>query len=195
MFGVAIVLVILLAPEGLVPKLRDRPRASYADRRAARPSRRTDRRPRRRRGGLVGEEVLLRVANVSRSFGGLRAVQDVSFDVRKGEVLGVIGPNGAGKTTLFNLLNGFIRPDVGEVVFDGKPLVDLQAERGVPARHRADLPGVRPFPRMTVLDNVVVGAFVAEATDERAVAARTGGARPCGPRPTGGCDRRRADDG
>src|SRR5207245_698702 len=74
----------------------------------------------------VGDEVVLRIANVSRAFGGLRAVQDVSFEVRKGEVLGIIGPNGAGKTTLFNLLNGFIRPDAGEVLFEGKPLLQLK---------------------------------------------------------------------
>ena len=63
---------------------------------------------------------------LSKSFGGLKAVQDVSFDVREGKILGIIGPNGAGKTTLFNLLNGFLAPMPGEVLLDG-------AHRGRPA--------------------------------------------------------------
>ncbi len=66
---------------------------------------------------------LLEVAGLSKAFGGLRAVQDVSFTVRQGEVLGLIGPNGAGKTTLFNLLNGFVRPSSGAVLFDGRNIV------------------------------------------------------------------------
>ena len=169
-FGAAIVLVILIAPEGLVPKLRDlRARRTHTDAPRAPLDEPIAAAPAARR--VVGEGVLLRVANVSRSFGGLRAVQDVSFEVRKGEVLGVIGPNGAGKTTLFNLLNGFIRPDAGEVVFDGKPLVDLKPSAVCRLGIGRTFQVMRPFPRMTVLDNVVVGAFVAEATDERAVVA------------------------
>src|SRR5712692_8812622 len=169
-FGAAIVLVILVAPEGVVPKLRDalarrkrggaaRPAldepvaAVVATRRAA------------------SDEVLLRVTNLSRSFGGLRAVQDVSFEVRKGEVLGIIGPNGAGKTTLFNVLNGFIRPDAGEVVFRGKALTRLKPNEVCALGIGRTFQVMRPFPRMRVLDNVVVGAFVADADDERALAA------------------------
>jgi branched-chain amino acid transport system permease protein len=119
---------------------------------------------------LVGE-VVLRVSNLSRAFGGLRAVQDVSFEVRKGEVLGIIGPNGAGKTTLFNLLNGFIKPDAGEVAFEGQRLIGLKPNRICRLGIGRTFQIMRPFPRMTVLDNVLVGAFVAEADDDRAVAA------------------------
>ena len=169
-FGMAIVLVMLLAPEGVLPKIRDQ----LARRRGAGAARPPLDQPvasaaatRRTPSG----EILLRVSNVSRSFGGLRAVQDVSFEVRKGEVLGIIGPNGAGKTTLFNVLNGFIRPDAGEVVFEGRSLAGLKpsqvCRRGIGRTFQI----MRPFPRMTVLDNVVVGAFAAEADDEQAVAA------------------------
>src|SRR5690606_37487007 len=66
-------------------------------------------------GAQQGGELILDVQGLSRSFGGLKAVHNVSFQVRKGMILGIIGPNGAGKTTLFNLLNGFLKPDAGRV--------------------------------------------------------------------------------
>src|SRR5208282_2373063 len=74
-----------------------------------------------------GTEVILRVRNLLKSFGGIKAVTDVSFDVRKGEILSIIGPNGAGKTTLFNLITGMHRPDSGSVNFAGEELVGLKA--------------------------------------------------------------------
>jgi branched-chain amino acid transport system permease protein len=171
-FGAAIVAVIMLAPEGLVPRFRDaRARRARASEGAVHPvlEEPAAAAPAARRAG--GEEIVLRVVNVSRSFGGLRAVQDVSFEVRRGEVLGIIGPNGAGKTTLFNLLNGFIRADAGEVLFEGKSLLGLKpnevCRRGIGRTFQV----MRPFPRMSVLDNVVVGAFAAERDDARAYAA------------------------
>ena len=170
-FGAAIVAVIMLAPEGLVPRFRDwrarrargpdAARAVLDEPMAAAPAARR----------AVGEEVVLRVANVSRSFGGLRAVQDVSFEVRRGEVLGIIGPNGAGKTTLFNLLNGFIRADAGEVVFEGRSLRGLKPNEVCRLGIGRTFQVMRPFPRMSVLDNVVVGAFAAESDDAKAYAA------------------------
>src|SRR5262245_39308462 len=167
--GLAIVLVIVLAPEGVLPRIRDRrarrrePPAApvQAERSVA-----TTAAPRAPTG-----EVLLRVSRLSRSFGGLRAVQDVSFEVRKGEVLGIIGPNGAGKTTLFNLLNGFIPPDAGEVTFAGERLIGLKPNRICRLGIGRTFQIMRPFPRMTVLDNVLVGAFVSESDDDRAMAA------------------------
>lgn len=175
-FGAAIVLVMLVAPEGVVPKLRDAlarrkqagaARPPLAAPVAAAPAPAT----RRVVGEKAGDEVVLRIANLSRSFGGLRAVQDVSFEVRKGEVLGIIGPNGAGKTTLFNLLNGFIRPDAGKVLFEGRRLLNLKPNAVCRLGIGRTFQIMRPFPRMTVLDNVLVGAFAAEAEDARAVAA------------------------
>jgi branched-chain amino acid transport system permease protein len=95
----------------------------------------------------------------------------VSFEVRRGEVLGIIGPNGAGKTTLFNLLNGFIRADAGDVLFEGKSLLGLKTNAICRLGIGRTFQVMRPFPRMSVLDNVVVGAFAAESDDARAYAA------------------------
>ena len=64
----------------------------------------------------MADDVVLEVRNLSRAFGGLKAVRDVGFKLRRNEILGIIGPNGAGKTTVFNLLNGFLRPDQGEIL-------------------------------------------------------------------------------
>jgi branched-chain amino acid transport system permease protein len=104
--------------------------------------------------------VLLDVRGVSKSFLGLQALTDVSFEVREREILGVIGPNGAGKTTLFNVLNGFLVPDSGEVRFRGAPVTGLRPSalcaRGVGRTFQV----VRTFPHLTVLENVMVGAFV-----------------------------------
>jgi len=170
-FGAAIVLVVLVAPEGVLPKLRDA-LARRGDKGAARravvePAAAAAVMPPR----SPTSEVLLGVANLSRSFGGLRAVQDVSFEVRKGEVLGIIGPNGAGKTTLFNVLNGFIRPHAGEVLFEGRPLIGLKPSDVCALGIGRTFQVMRPFPRMSVMENVVVGAFVAERDDKRALAA------------------------
>jgi branched-chain amino acid transport system permease protein len=112
--------------------------------------------------------VILEVRNISKSFGGLRAVQDVSFCVRQGSVVGIIGPNGAGKTTLFNLLNGFQKPDAGEVLFNGKSLLGLQpsgvCRKGIGRTFQV----ARPFRRLSILQNVLIGAYVRTPDDARA---------------------------
>jgi branched-chain amino acid transport system permease protein len=172
-FGVAIILVILFAPEGVTQRIADlrakrgdRPDQSERNSTGTRPALRpVDPMPSR---PAVHAEVVLQVKGVSRSFGGLCAVDDVSFEVRKGEVLGIIGPNGAGKTTLFNLLNGFFSVDAGEVIFEGVSLNGLKVNqvcrRGIGRTFQV----MRPFPRMSVLENVVVGAFAAASDDEAA---------------------------
>jgi ABC-type branched-subunit amino acid transport system ATPase component/ABC-type branched-subunit amino acid transport system permease subunit len=103
--------------------------------------------------------VLLEVRGVSRAFLGLQALSDVSFDARAGEILGIIGPNGAGKTTLFNVLNGFLLPERGEIRWLGAPITGLRphlvCRRGIGRTFQV----VRFFPRLTVLENVMVGAF------------------------------------
>ena len=102
--------------------------------------------------------MLLSVSGLTKSFGGVRAVDDVSFDVAEGSLTALIGPNGAGKTTAFNLISGFIRPDRGAVRFDGKPIAGRRGD--VVARHGL----VRMFQtprvltRMTVLENVMLAA-------------------------------------
>jgi branched-chain amino acid transport system ATP-binding protein len=102
---------------------------------------------------------LLEVRGVSRRFGGLKAVREVSFAVREGEIVGLIGPNGAGKTTLFSLLSGFLRPDSGEVHFDGRPTTGLSSDRLCRLGLCRTFQLVKPFGNMTVLENVMVGAF------------------------------------
>jgi branched-chain amino acid transport system ATP-binding protein len=104
--------------------------------------------------------MILRAENLTKFFGGLAAVKDVSFDIQEGEILGLIGPNGAGKTTLFNLLSGAFRADGGSVMFAGEPVSEL----GAPRRCRNGLVRtfqvVKPFGNLTVLQNVMVGSFL-----------------------------------
>jgi branched-chain amino acid transport system ATP-binding protein len=103
---------------------------------------------------------LLDIANVSKSFSGLHAVEDVTFAVREGEIAAVIGPNGAGKTTLFNMIAGVLRPDAGMIAFGGQRIDGLSpdtiARRGVGRTFQL----VRPFPGLSVEDNVIVGALM-----------------------------------
>jgi ABC-type branched-subunit amino acid transport system ATPase component/ABC-type branched-subunit amino acid transport system permease subunit len=160
-YGAALMAVMLFAPEGLYWRVRN-----------AIAARRTRRAPARRpivisEDGLghapatLGSATLLMdVRSVSKAFIGLQALADVSFDVREGEILGIIGPNGAGKTTLFNVLNGFLVPERGDVRFAGERVTGLRpsaiCRRGVGRTFQV----VRTFPEMTVLENVMVGAFV-----------------------------------
>jgi branched-chain amino acid transport system permease protein len=181
--GIAIITVILLAPEGIYWKLRDRLRRRSADAPAASdvvaadvlevPE--LDAAPH----GIVAApltarstagEVILQVNHVSKRFGGLKAVQDVSFSVRRGMILGIIGPNGAGKTTLFNLLNGFIRPDQGEVIVKGTDMAGRRPHVLCAAGVGRTFQVMRPFMRLSVLQNVKVGAYVRAANEAEAQA-------------------------
>ena len=157
-YGAALVLIMTYAPEGLYWRARQllgRRRSTPPPVDVVAPA------------VPVGEaartapgDVLLDVRGVSKSFLGLQALSGVSFDVREREILGVIGPNGAGKTTLFNVLNGFLVPDAGEVRFGGVAITGLRpsevCRRGVGRTFQV----VRTFPHLTVLENVMVGAFV-----------------------------------
>ncbi|MGQ9676207.1 MAG: ABC transporter ATP-binding protein [Chloroflexota bacterium] len=102
---------------------------------------------------------LLEVRNLTKSFGGLTAVSDLSFSVAEGEIVGLIGPNGAGKTTTFSLISGFIPPTSGTVVFAGKTLTGLKPHQICQLGLTRTFQVVQPFPDMTVLENVMVGAF------------------------------------
>jgi branched-chain amino acid transport system ATP-binding protein len=101
-------------------------------------------------------DLVLRVEGLTKRFGGLCAVDNVSFAVEAGEVTGILGPNGAGKTTLFNLLTGFIRPDGGEVLLDGMPVTRLPAHAIVNRGCARTFQLCRPLKGMTVLENVLV---------------------------------------
>ena len=173
-FGFAIVIVILVAPEGVFWKVRDSVRrrwpalfkpvthamitaspAPAATVAALSPAPSAD-------------DIILSVRGLSKSFGGLKAVQDVSFQVHKGAILGIIGPNGAGKTTAFNLLNGFMKPDAGEMRFSGVDMVGQKPHALCKAGVGRTFQIMRPFPRMSVEDNVMVGAYVHAKTDQDA---------------------------
>lgn len=175
-YGLAIVLVILLAPEGIYWKVRDKLRQRRESRE---PAGAVVTRSDAEIAALVAEAVvqrrrpkagrtLLEVRNLSKSFGGLKAVQNVSFSVSEGQILGIIGPNGAGKTTLFNLLNGFLKPDKGEVLVDGVNMVGQKPHALCTKGMGRTFQVMRPFARMTVADNVVVGAYVNAKTDDEA---------------------------
>jgi len=160
-YGLAIVAVILVAPEGVVWRVRELRQRRAPDAPAEAPAAVTPRAPDAGKRGTV----ILEVRNVSKSFGGLQAVSDVTLQVRRGEILGIIGPNGAGKTTLFNLLNGYLRPDRGSILIDGREAAgrapyDICA-LGVGRTFQV----ARPFRRMSVLENVMVGAFVTGSDD------------------------------
>lgn len=102
---------------------------------------------------------LLEIEGVSRSFGGLRALSDVSFIVGEGEIVSIIGPNGAGKTTLFNVISGLFPPSSGDVRFNGKSLVGMPTHRIAQSGIGRTYQVVRPFIRLSVIDNVAVGAL------------------------------------
>ena len=172
-YGLTIMLVILLAPEGLFWKVRDvlaRRRlrhiripgtsgvAGVVVQAAPRPTA-TSAAVRHTPTAIVGNDVLLKVSGLSKSFGGLKAVQNVGFEVRRGEIVGVIGPNGAGKTTLFNVLNGFQKASAGTAELDGKPIVGLRPNALCHLGMGRTFQVARPFQRMSVLNNVVVGSL------------------------------------
>ncbi|RJQ47035.1 MAG: ABC transporter ATP-binding protein [Nitrospiraceae bacterium] len=103
---------------------------------------------------------LLQVKGVSMFFGGLAAISDVSFDIQKGDILGLIGPNGAGKTTMFNVVNGFYAPSRGEVFFKGKKISGLKPHQICKLGVARTFQVVKPLQRMSVLDNVIASAYL-----------------------------------
>jgi branched-chain amino acid transport system ATP-binding protein len=117
--------------------------------------------------------VLLNVQRLSKSFRGLRAVANVSFEVEEGAIVALIGPNGAGKTTIFNMLAGALRPDDGAIFFAGKSIHGLRPDQVCALGIGRTFQIVRPFAGLSVLDNVIVGALrcCARVDEARAFAA------------------------
>lgn len=103
--------------------------------------------------------VIIECNHVSKAFGGLKAVDDVSFSVEEGEILGLIGPNGAGKTTLFNVMAGFYKPTSGEVKFNNEVISGLASPRICKKGIARTFQQPQPFEGLTVLQNVMVGHF------------------------------------
>ena len=108
------------------------------------------------------------IKNLNKRFGGLRAVQDVSFTVRENETLALIGPNGAGKTTAFNLIMGFHRPDEGSVTAFGTEIVGMRPHQVCAQGLARTFQVAKPFGGMTVLENVMTGAFLHHRSPEAA---------------------------
>jgi branched-chain amino acid transport system ATP-binding protein len=106
----------------------------------------------------MSEEAILQVHDVSKRFGGLQALAHVTFDLPRGQILGLIGPNGAGKTTLFNCINGIYSPEEGRVTFRGEDITGLKpynvARLGLARTHQI----VQPLEELTVLENVMAGS-------------------------------------
>jgi branched-chain amino acid transport system ATP-binding protein/branched-chain amino acid transport system permease protein len=160
-YGAALMAVMMYAPEGIYWRVRNTLRARRAG--IGEPIRSgpvpTASMPAAGTVPTAPGPVLMDVRSVSKAFLGLQALSEVSFDVREGEILGIIGPNGAGKTTLFNVLNGFLLPERGDVRWLGKSITGLAphviCRRGVGRTFQV----MRLFPHLTVLENVMVGAF------------------------------------
>jgi branched-chain amino acid transport system ATP-binding protein len=113
---------------------------------------------------------LLDVTGLRKDFGGLRAVSDLSFELRQGEILGLIGPNGAGKTTVFNLITGFIPPTAGDIRLQSQSLVGLKPHAVVKKGIARTFQIVKPFRNLSVLENVTLAAFMREPSRPKAEA-------------------------
>ena len=113
---------------------------------------------------------MLEVRGLSKSFGGLKAVDQASLDVRQGEIVGLIGPNGAGKTTLFAAIAGFHKPDAGRIAFDGKDITAIAPHRICAMGMVRTFQITQPFAKISVRENIMVGAYL--HTAERATAER-----------------------
>ena len=115
------------------------------------------------------DEGLLELRKVTKAFGGLTAVDDVSFSVRKGEILGLIGPNGAGKSTIVGLVMGVLKPNSGDIIFAGETLVNLKphqvVQRGICRTFQVE----KPLLNMTVTGNVLIGALLRTRDREEAL--------------------------
>lgn len=99
------------------------------------------------------------ICNVSKSFGGLKAVSNLNLKLEKGQILGLIGPNGAGKTTIFNLISGFYKPDQGKIQMNGQDITGMRPDQICKLGLTRTYQTVKPFNDSTVLDNVIVGAL------------------------------------
>jgi branched-chain amino acid transport system ATP-binding protein len=106
---------------------------------------------------VAAGDVLLAVDNVSLAFGGVKALADVSFDIRKGEIRAIIGPNGAGKTSMLNVINGFYQPQNGHISFKGQTRTTMQPYQAAHGGIARTFQNVALFRRMTVLDNIMAG--------------------------------------
>src|SRR5918912_3606973 len=106
---------------------------------------------------VAAGEVLLSVERVSLAFGGVRALVDISFDIRKGEIRAIIGPNGAGKTSMLNVINGFYTPQQGRITFKGETRTKMRPYEAAHGGIARTFQNVALFKGMTALDNIMAG--------------------------------------
>ncbi|MEM7406791.1 MAG: ATP-binding cassette domain-containing protein, partial [Pseudomonadota bacterium] len=109
---------------------------------------------------LLPEDSILRVASVSKNFGGVRAVADVSVEVPRGSIFSIIGPNGAGKTSLVNMISGFYTPDTGDIEYQGRRINDLRPNERAELGIARTFQNIALFRGLTVLDNLMLGRHV-----------------------------------
>lgn len=111
---------------------------------------------------------ILSIENLSKSFGGIKANDDISFDVNESEILGIIGPNGAGKSTLFDLITGYTKADAGKITFDRKNISDMRPDQISNLGIGRTFQKLKPFADQTLLENVMIGAFAKESNIRKA---------------------------
>jgi ABC-type branched-subunit amino acid transport system ATPase component/ABC-type branched-subunit amino acid transport system permease subunit len=164
-YGVAIIAIILCAPEGVYWRVLHRiDRNKRPLPREAMPPAPMIALPQPRIAAAAGANLLV-LKGVSIAFGGLRALDQIDLAVPQGGLYGIIGPNGAGKTTLFNVVNGFLAPGSGAIEFAGEPITGLRPSRVCRRGIGRTFQVVRAFARMSVLENVIVGAYVGAPDD------------------------------
>jgi len=111
---------------------------------------------------------ILSIENLSKSFGGIEANKNISFEINKGEILGIIGPNGAGKSTLFDLITGYTKADTGKITFNDKNILGLSPDRISNLGIGRTFQKLKPFADQTLLENVMIGSFVKETNIKKA---------------------------
>jgi len=111
---------------------------------------------------------ILSIENLSKSFGGIEANKNISFEINKGEILGIIGPNGAGKSTLFDLITGYTKADTGKITFNDKNIFGLSPDRISNLGIGRTFQKLKPFADQTLLENVMIGSFVKETNIKKA---------------------------
>ena len=149
--GVVLVFVILFLPEGVLGKVFE----IWHERHLGKTG----------EGKSKGKRIMLEVRNVSKSFGGFKAVDRASLDVEKGEIVAVIGPNGAGKTTLFNVITGVLKPNEGQVIFKGEDITGLPSHKMCKKGIARSFQIVNIFSRLTVFENVQIAVLTEQGRD------------------------------
>ena len=163
-YGAVVIAIILAAPDGLYWTLRDR----FFRPKVPAPIPAPPARAKAAVSNVSSATTLMSVEGLSKSFGGLRAVSNVSFTIGHGEILGIIGPNGAGKTTLFNVLNGVLPADEGIATLAGESMLGKKVHQVCRMGVGRTFQVVRSFPRLPLIDNVIVGAYGAGLSDQEA---------------------------